>query len=305
MDGGKPKVVSYDLLPIDDTIVGDRAIADEIEKLKKSVTQAVFASRGYSIDQPLADGAARPAQHVHRHRRQHAPRQPLHRRLQKRDEGGHRLQRQRADARQPHPRKVGRADRLRRVRRGAPRRRGRGQHGRQRPGDRLLHRPGSEASARLLARGQPDPPRRVVPPRLRHALPLRPVAPAVRCRHGHRAGRPRSRLQGDRHQRQGRAPVQPDLPPDARSDHHGHPQVHQGQAGARSQEQGRSAAQVEGRGTRAPRQHARSAAAAGHDGCEQCRHRDGEERRPRDQGMAGDHGSPPQSAGQEPGRTCQ
>ena len=42
------------------------------------------------------DGAAGPAQHVHRHRRQHPPRQPLHRRLQKRHESGHRLHRQRA-----------------------------------------------------------------------------------------------------------------------------------------------------------------------------------------------------------------
>ena len=58
-------------------IAGDRAIADEIDTLKKSVTGAVFASRGYSIDQPLADRAAGPAQHVHRHRRQHPPRQPL------------------------------------------------------------------------------------------------------------------------------------------------------------------------------------------------------------------------------------
>ena len=54
MDGGKPKVVSYNLLPIDDSIAGDRAIAGEIETLKKSVNQAVFASRGYSVDQPLA-----------------------------------------------------------------------------------------------------------------------------------------------------------------------------------------------------------------------------------------------------------
>jgi 5'-nucleotidase len=54
LDGGKLTVESYRLYPIDDAIVGDRAIADEIDKLKKSVTGAVFASRGYSIDQPLA-----------------------------------------------------------------------------------------------------------------------------------------------------------------------------------------------------------------------------------------------------------
>jgi 5'-nucleotidase len=54
VDGGKLTVVSYQLHPIDDTIVGDRAIAADIEKLKKSVSSAAFASRGYSIDQPLA-----------------------------------------------------------------------------------------------------------------------------------------------------------------------------------------------------------------------------------------------------------
>jgi len=54
LDRGKLTVESYQLHPIDDSIAGDRAIADEIEKLKKNVTRAVFASRGYSVDQPLA-----------------------------------------------------------------------------------------------------------------------------------------------------------------------------------------------------------------------------------------------------------
>ncbi len=54
LDGGKLTVESYRLHPIDDTIAGDRAMADEIEKLKMGVTGAVFASRGYSVDQPLA-----------------------------------------------------------------------------------------------------------------------------------------------------------------------------------------------------------------------------------------------------------
>ncbi|MCY2952596.1 MAG: bifunctional UDP-sugar hydrolase/5'-nucleotidase [Planctomycetota bacterium] len=54
LDGDKLAVESYKLHPIDDTIAGDRAIAGEIEKLKKTVTAAVFASRGYSVDQPLA-----------------------------------------------------------------------------------------------------------------------------------------------------------------------------------------------------------------------------------------------------------
>jgi len=54
LDGGKVTVASYRLHPIDDTIPGDRAIADEIEVQKKKVNGAVFASRGYSVDQPLA-----------------------------------------------------------------------------------------------------------------------------------------------------------------------------------------------------------------------------------------------------------
>jgi 5'-nucleotidase/UDP-sugar diphosphatase len=54
LDGNKLTVESYRLHPIDDSIAGDRAIGDEIDKLKKSVTGAVFASRGYTIDQPLA-----------------------------------------------------------------------------------------------------------------------------------------------------------------------------------------------------------------------------------------------------------
>jgi 5'-nucleotidase/UDP-sugar diphosphatase len=54
LQDGKLTVESYILHPIDDTIAGNRAIADEIERLKKNVTRIVFASRGYSIDQPLA-----------------------------------------------------------------------------------------------------------------------------------------------------------------------------------------------------------------------------------------------------------
>jgi 5'-nucleotidase/UDP-sugar diphosphatase len=54
LDGGKLMIESYRLYPIDDTIAGDQAIADEIEKLKQSVTEFVFAPRGYTVDQPLA-----------------------------------------------------------------------------------------------------------------------------------------------------------------------------------------------------------------------------------------------------------
>ena len=53
-DGARLTVDSYRLYAIDDSIAGDRAINDEIDKLKKGVSAAVFASRGYSVDQPLA-----------------------------------------------------------------------------------------------------------------------------------------------------------------------------------------------------------------------------------------------------------
>ena len=54
LDGGKLTVESYRLYAVDDTVAGDQATFDEVEKLKKAVTGAVFASRGFSIDQPLA-----------------------------------------------------------------------------------------------------------------------------------------------------------------------------------------------------------------------------------------------------------
>jgi 5'-nucleotidase len=54
VEGARLTVDSCRLHPIDDAIAGDRAIAGEIDKLKKGVSAAVFAARGYSVDQPLA-----------------------------------------------------------------------------------------------------------------------------------------------------------------------------------------------------------------------------------------------------------
>ncbi|MFM9960589.1 MAG: bifunctional metallophosphatase/5'-nucleotidase [Planctomycetaceae bacterium] len=54
LDGDKLTVESYKLHPVDDTVAGDKGMADEIEALKKTVTKVAFASRGYRIDQPLA-----------------------------------------------------------------------------------------------------------------------------------------------------------------------------------------------------------------------------------------------------------
>ena len=124
LDGAKLMVESYRLHPIDDTIVGDRAIAAEIEQLKKSVTEAAFASRGYRVDQPLAIAAARSAQHLHGHLRRNPPGQPRHRLVSRSHEGRHRVHRQRHDACRSFPREDRRADRLRYICRGAPRFRG-------------------------------------------------------------------------------------------------------------------------------------------------------------------------------------
>jgi 5'-nucleotidase len=54
LDGDKWKVESCQLHPIDDTILGDQSVANEIDKFKTVVSKVAFASRGYSIDQPLA-----------------------------------------------------------------------------------------------------------------------------------------------------------------------------------------------------------------------------------------------------------
>jgi 5'-nucleotidase/UDP-sugar diphosphatase len=54
LDGEKLAVESYRLHPIDARVLGDTNVESEIDKLKAGVTAAVFASRGYSIDQPLA-----------------------------------------------------------------------------------------------------------------------------------------------------------------------------------------------------------------------------------------------------------
>jgi len=54
LDGQKLTIESYRLHPIDDTVLGDPSVEREIDKLKTGVTAAVFASRGYSVDQPLA-----------------------------------------------------------------------------------------------------------------------------------------------------------------------------------------------------------------------------------------------------------
>jgi 5'-nucleotidase len=54
IDGDKLTVDSFRLYPIDATIAGNPPIGEEIGKFKKTVTEVVFAPRGYSIDQPLA-----------------------------------------------------------------------------------------------------------------------------------------------------------------------------------------------------------------------------------------------------------
>jgi 5'-nucleotidase/UDP-sugar diphosphatase len=47
-------VDAFQTHPIDDTILGDAAISQVIEGLKRRVTELVFAPRGFAVDQPLA-----------------------------------------------------------------------------------------------------------------------------------------------------------------------------------------------------------------------------------------------------------
>lgn len=53
LQGNKLKVESYKLHAVDDTLVGDTAIAREIDAFKQTTSKAVFESRGYKIDEPL------------------------------------------------------------------------------------------------------------------------------------------------------------------------------------------------------------------------------------------------------------
>ena len=54
LGGGKVRVESYRLIPVEDTIKGDRTVQQEVDRFSKEASQIAFASRGYSITQPLA-----------------------------------------------------------------------------------------------------------------------------------------------------------------------------------------------------------------------------------------------------------
>jgi len=53
LDGDKLSIDSYTLHPVDDAIAGDPTVTQEIEQFKRVATEAVFASRGYRVDEPL------------------------------------------------------------------------------------------------------------------------------------------------------------------------------------------------------------------------------------------------------------
>src|SRR5208337_2331405 len=54
LSDGKVKVESYRLIPIEDNIKGDPTVQQEVDRFLKEASQITFASRGYSITQPLA-----------------------------------------------------------------------------------------------------------------------------------------------------------------------------------------------------------------------------------------------------------
>ena len=250
LDGGKLTVESYQLHPIDDTIAGDRAIADEIDKLKKTVTEAVFASRGYSIDQPLAIAP------------QDLPNtftdiaagtllaNLCHRRLPKRHESGHRIHRQRDDARRSYPGKTG-VQTVYDVFAVAPL--GAGVVDTT-AGSALVtgYFTGQELKNLLefLLVDNPAHPGEYFPRasgmRFRYD-PSRPkfdVVTAIELGDLDRGYRAIDITGKDERLYSLTCPLYLGLI------HRGHPEVHQGQAGACAQEQGRPAPQVEGRGTR-------------------------------------------------------
>ena len=267
VDGGKLTVESYQLHPIDDTIAGDRAIADEIDGYKKTVTEVVFASRGYSIDQPLAV-APRDLPNTFT---DIAAGTPL------------------ANLVTDSFRKATNADIA--ITANALMRAGltRGKSGVQTVYDVFAVAPlgagivdttagsalvtayftGQELKHMLefLLVDNPTHPGRNFSPHFGHEVSLRYVAPNVRRRNGDRNRRPRSRLPCDRNHREGRAFVQPHMPSVFRQDSCGHPDIHKGQTDSCAQEQGGAAAQGEDRATRrSSRRHARPASPAGYGG---------------------------------------
>ncbi len=63
IDRGDLKVDSFVLTRVDSTVLGDPSITAEIERFKAITSDAVFASRGYIVDQPVVRGARAPADH--------------------------------------------------------------------------------------------------------------------------------------------------------------------------------------------------------------------------------------------------
>jgi 5'-nucleotidase / UDP-sugar diphosphatase len=53
LSGGKVNVESYRLFPVDDTIKGERIVQREVDRFLEEASTIAFASRGYSITQPL------------------------------------------------------------------------------------------------------------------------------------------------------------------------------------------------------------------------------------------------------------
>ena len=202
VDGNKLTVEAYRLHPIDDTVAGDRAIAAEIDELKKSVTAAAFASRGYRVDQPLAI-APRDLPNTYTDIAAGTILANLvtdsFRGATKADIGFTANGMMRAglsrgktgvqtvyDVFAVAPLGSGVVDPT--------------------PGSSLVTGYFTGQDLKNLVEfflvDSPAHPGEYFPARLRHEIPLRPVAPEIRRGDGHRTGRPGSRLQGHRHQRQ-------------------------------------------------------------------------------------------------------
>ena len=54
LEGRDRKVVSYELHPVDDTILGDPRLIKEMKTFTAETSRIVFAPRGLKLDEPLA-----------------------------------------------------------------------------------------------------------------------------------------------------------------------------------------------------------------------------------------------------------
>ena len=199
MEGRDRKVVSYELLPVDDTIQGDPGLIKEMKAFTAETSRIVFAPRGLRLDEPLAVidrdwsntffdlDASRPLGNVTADAIRYATGADVALNCRRHGPGrfdeGH----------------VRRADGLRHLPDRAARDRRRGPERRRVAGARVSHGTRDQELSGVPAPGQSKHARPILSSRVRHAFPLRPVSTAIRRGDRDRARRSRPRLSRHRH----------------------------------------------------------------------------------------------------------